>query len=197
MARPVKSRHITGAPASTRFIPAELWEEDMPENVLKMEELEALRLKDLEGYEQEVCAIHMAVSRPTFQRILLSAREKVADSLLHGKAIRIDGGDYTRVKGEHFCRRCGRSWENHARLGTAEERYSLQEKLQLHPTENSVGMVQHCEESNDEIAAAPCAMPQKNEYPPAEALCPDCDKESEVRHGGGRRGQRRRGGQPF
>lgn len=89
----------------------------MPENVLKMEVLETLRLKDLKGYEQEVCAIQMAVSRPTFQRILLSARAKVADSLLHGKAIRIEGGDYTRVKEEGFCRRCGRSWENHALHG--------------------------------------------------------------------------------
>ena len=82
----------------------------LEENVLKLEELEAIRLKDLLGLEQEECAKRMRISRPTFQRILISAREKLADSLINGKAIRIEGGNYTRNICPVQCRRCGNAW---------------------------------------------------------------------------------------
>lgn len=112
MPRPIIRRRITGIPAITCFVPSDEVDTHGLENVLKLEELEAIRLKDLEGLEQVDCAVRMAVSRPTFQRILLSAREKVADSLLHGKAIRIEGGVYVHIEeGRGYCRRCGRSWE--------------------------------------------------------------------------------------
>ena len=61
---------------------------------LSIEELEALRLKDMEDMDQEQCAQRMNISRPTFQRVLKSARKKIADALLNGKAIRIEGGAY-------------------------------------------------------------------------------------------------------
>lgn len=112
MPRPIIRRRISEMPTITSFMPSDDVEGGTPENVLKLEELEAFRLKDLEGLEQRDCAVRMAVSRPTFQRILLSAREKVADSLLHGKAIRIEGGVYVHIEqGRGYCRRCGRSWE--------------------------------------------------------------------------------------
>ena len=84
MARPTKWRKIENIPAVPYFIPSD---KDIPEvdsNTLKLEELEAIRLKDLEGMEQGECAVRMEVSRPTFQRILISAREKIADSLING-----------------------------------------------------------------------------------------------------------------
>jgi len=59
-----------------------------------VEEAEALRLKDLEGLEQIGGAAKMGISRPTFQRVLSSARKKVADAILNGKAIRIEGGNF-------------------------------------------------------------------------------------------------------
>ncbi len=111
MARPVKNRRVFEMPVNRLFKPAGIEMNQLSENVLKLEELEALRLKDLEGFDQEACAVQMDVSRPTFQRILMSAREKVADSLLHGKAIRIDGGDYIHSEDDHFCKRCGHGWE--------------------------------------------------------------------------------------
>jgi DNA-directed RNA polymerase subunit RPC12/RpoP len=77
---------------------------------LKLEELEAIRLKDLEGLEQGECAEKMEVSRPTFQRILISAREKVADSLVHGKAINVEGGNFTRNICPVKCLECGKIW---------------------------------------------------------------------------------------
>ena len=95
MARPTKWRKIENIPSVLNFVPSEK-ETEGPKNILKMEELEAIRLKDLEGLEQGECAEKMEVSRPTFQRILISAREKIADSPIHGKAIMVEGGNFTR-----------------------------------------------------------------------------------------------------
>jgi predicted DNA-binding protein (UPF0251 family)/DNA-directed RNA polymerase subunit RPC12/RpoP len=110
MARPTKWRRIEKIPTIPYFIPSEKDITEVPENILKLEELEAIRLKDLEGFEQGECAEKMEVSRPTFQRILLSAREKIADSLVNGKVIHIEGGNFTRNICPVKCPDCGREW---------------------------------------------------------------------------------------
>jgi predicted DNA-binding protein (UPF0251 family)/predicted Fe-Mo cluster-binding NifX family protein len=66
----------------------------LDEVCLSIEELESVRLKDLEDLDQEQCARRMNISRQTFQRVLGSARRKIAEALLKGKAIRIEGGVY-------------------------------------------------------------------------------------------------------
>ena len=109
MARPVKWRKIENMPKVLKFSPSDT-NQSTGENSLKLEELEAIRLKDLIGLEQEDCAKQMEVSRPTFQRILLSAREKIADSLVNGKSIQIEGGHYTRNICPVRCLDCGREW---------------------------------------------------------------------------------------
>jgi predicted DNA-binding protein (UPF0251 family) len=81
-------------PRATYFKPAGVRLADLQEVTLSIEEAEAIRLKDLEGLEQEECASKMDVSRTTFARVLSSAREKIADALINGKAIVIDGGNY-------------------------------------------------------------------------------------------------------
>ena len=110
LARPTKWRRIENVPIVPYFIPSDKDVDEIPENILKLEELEAIRLKDLEGLEQSECAEKMEVSRPTFQRILLSAREKVADSLVNGKIIHIEGGNFTRNICPVRCLDCGREW---------------------------------------------------------------------------------------
>jgi len=110
MARPIKWRKIEYMPTVPYYVPIESDIPDLPENVLKLEELEAIRLKDLEGLEQGECAERMEVSRPTFQRILLSAREKVADSLINGKIIHIEGGNFTLNVCLIKCKDCGNEW---------------------------------------------------------------------------------------
>ena len=77
---------------------------------MAVEEAEAIRLKDLEGLEQEECAQKMNVSRTTFGRVLSSARQKLADALLNGKAIRIEGGNF-EIAARRF--RCihGHEWD--------------------------------------------------------------------------------------
>ncbi len=110
VARPTKWRKIENVPIVPYFIPSDKDVDEIPENILKLEELEAIRLKDLEGLEQSECAEKMEVSRPTFQRILLSAREKIADSLVNGKIIRIEGGNFTRNICSVRCLDCGKEW---------------------------------------------------------------------------------------
>lgn len=79
--------------------------------IIHFEELEALRLKDITGQDQNDCAQLMGLSRQTFQRVLLSARAKVANALVEGKTILIEGGNFT-VKNRVFeCTDCGKIWE--------------------------------------------------------------------------------------
>jgi uncharacterized protein len=101
MSRPIKCRRIAALPNVTYFKPAGIPMRELEEVNLSFEEAEAIRLKDLEGLEQEPAAEQMNISRPTFQRILTSARRKIADVLLNGKAIRIEGGNF-----EISSRRC-------------------------------------------------------------------------------------------
>jgi predicted DNA-binding protein (UPF0251 family) len=80
---------------------------------LAVDELEAIRLKDLELLEQERAATTMNVSQPTFHRILESAHKKVADALVNGKAIGIEGGDYLVREGARLfkCYDCKNEWQ--------------------------------------------------------------------------------------
>jgi uncharacterized protein len=105
MAREPKCRRVEFTPKVTEFKPNGIPLSDLPEVVVKLEELEAIRLKDLLGLEQEECAEHMGVSRPTFQRILMEGRGKVAAALIEGQAIRIEGGNY--CLGQEQCRKNG------------------------------------------------------------------------------------------
>jgi len=94
MPRPVKWRQVSSIPEVTYFKPAGIPLRALEEVCLSVEEVEAIRLKDMEGLEQEQCAEKMKISRSTFQRVLGSARQKIAEALLKGKAIRIEGGDF-------------------------------------------------------------------------------------------------------
>jgi predicted DNA-binding protein (UPF0251 family) len=84
---------------------------DLEEICLLVEELEAVRLKDAEGLEQEECGRLMKISQPTFHRVLESARRKIAEALIQGKAIRIEGGDFEMAERKFACRSCGHPWE--------------------------------------------------------------------------------------
>jgi predicted DNA-binding protein (UPF0251 family) len=92
MPRPCCWRLVAGRPAAAIFKPIGVPMRDLEEVVMTLDEFEALRLADLEGLYQERAAVQMEVSRPTFSRIADSARRKVADALVHGKALRIGGG---------------------------------------------------------------------------------------------------------
>ena len=89
MGRPVKIRRIACAPAASYFKPVGIPMRELEELVLGMDELEAMRLTDLNGLYQADAADKMGVSRQTIGNILISAHRKLADALLNGKALRI------------------------------------------------------------------------------------------------------------
>ena len=89
--RPHKIRMVRNLPKITKFSPR--GKPGRPEEVeLSLDQLEALRLADYEGLEQDAGAKIMRISRPSFGRILRQARHVIADGIVNGKIIRIQGG---------------------------------------------------------------------------------------------------------
>ena len=110
MPRPRRFRWVRAQPTSTYFKPRGIPLAALDEVRLTIEEHEAIRLADLEGLHQEEAADRMKVSRATFGRIVASGRKKIADALVNGRAIRVEGGDFV-IAGPHTCHDCGTAWE--------------------------------------------------------------------------------------
>ena len=89
MPRPFCKRFVGWQPGVSLFKPAGIPAGELELVVLSLDEVEALRLADLNGEYQEAAAERMKISRATFARIVESARRKVADALVHGKALQI------------------------------------------------------------------------------------------------------------
>lgn len=98
MGRPKLCRRVRFSPNVTYFKPQGIPLRQLEEVILPVDEYEAVRLKDLEGLQQEECAKKMNISQPTFHRLILSARKKIADAIVNGKAIKIEGGAYKMVQ---------------------------------------------------------------------------------------------------
>lgn len=111
MPRPSKCRRVEQLPGYTYFKPAGVPLTELTEVVLTVEEIEAIRLRDLTGMEHEACAERMSVSRPTFHRILASARQKIARALVDGEALRVEGGNFKLAQYKLKCVSCGHQWE--------------------------------------------------------------------------------------
>ncbi len=94
MSRPRLCRRVQCEPFVTYFKPKGIPLRKLEEVVLTVDEFEAVRLKDLQGMEQEECSRKMNISQPTFHRLIISARKKIAEALINGKAIQINGGNY-------------------------------------------------------------------------------------------------------
>jgi len=109
--RPMKYRIVNGRPVTNIFKPAGIPQCDLEEIVLTLDELEALRLADLEGLYQEEAAKKMAISRQTFGNIVELARKKVADVLVNGKSLRIEGGFVDLNPQMFMCTDCGQRWK--------------------------------------------------------------------------------------
>ncbi len=91
--RPKRRRFVRFNPEITYFKPAGVPLRYLEEEILSLDELEAIRLADLEGLYQLSAAKKMKISRITFQRILNSTHKKVARTLIYGKAICLRGGE--------------------------------------------------------------------------------------------------------
>jgi predicted DNA-binding protein (UPF0251 family) len=94
MARPRNFRRVCSVPGSNYFKPMGIPLSILKDVILTVDEFEAIRLADLENLYQEQAAEKMNVSRQTFGRIIDSAHKKVAEALVKGKALKIEGGEF-------------------------------------------------------------------------------------------------------
>ena len=95
MPRPINERLVRNSLRQRRFKPAGVPARELEEVVLSLDGAEAVCLADLEGLYQEAAAQRMGVSRQTFGRIIESARRTIADAIINGKSLRIEGGEVT------------------------------------------------------------------------------------------------------
>ena len=92
MVRPRKRKRVGFAPEVTFFKPQSIPLSELQEVSLDSDELEAIRLTNIEELNQAQAAEKMDVHQSTLHRILVRAEKKIADALINGKAIRINGG---------------------------------------------------------------------------------------------------------
>lgn len=117
MVRPRLRRRVWFEPGVRYFKPQGIPIRFLEEMVLTVDELEAIRLKDFEKLEQKEAAKKMKISQPTFHRLLESGRKKIAEALVSGKALRIEGGNYQlvdkplRLVRKFLCFDCKHEWE--------------------------------------------------------------------------------------
>jgi predicted DNA-binding protein (UPF0251 family) len=97
--RPRKHRRLSHTPRAAIYKPAGVPLNDLRQVTLQLDELEALRLADLQGLTQEQSAIEMGISRSTFQRTLASARRQVALALVEGAALQLVGSTINQEAG--------------------------------------------------------------------------------------------------
>ena len=98
MSRPRRCRRIFFQPGVLYFKPQGIPLRQLEEEILTFDEAEAIRLIDSEQIEQTKAAKQMNISQPTLSRLLTSARKKISDAIIKGKAIKIEGGSFKLFK---------------------------------------------------------------------------------------------------
>lgn len=124
MPRPQKCRKVCCLPGNQGFLPVN-GREGLAAVVLTVDEYEAVRLIDREGFSQEECGSYMRVARTTVQQIYTEARKKIALALVDGLPLRIEGGSYRLCDGkEAFCG-CGGCRKHRRGRGNTDEEENL------------------------------------------------------------------------
>ena len=122
MPRPFKCRQVGCKPDISYFKPKGIPVARLEEVILTIDEFESVRLADLEGMYQDDAAKKMNISRQTFGNIINSAHKKIAEALVNGKAIKIEGGIYQMEGMRKFkCCECEHPWEVAYGLGRPSE----------------------------------------------------------------------------
>lgn len=107
MARPPITKRVCKQPANVGFTP--IGRDEIAGVVsITVDEYETIRLIDLEGVSREECARRMDIARTTAQGIYNSAKVKIADSIVHGKELHIEGGAFSLCDGSAECPECGK-----------------------------------------------------------------------------------------
>ena len=107
MPRPKNDRIVNEPPLYSEFKPIGVSGVSLKQVLLSLDELEALRLADYQGLSHEEAAEEMNISRSTFSRLIEQARKKIADFLVHGKLLTIDGGSVHFRNNIIRCLDCG------------------------------------------------------------------------------------------
>lgn len=171
MPRPKRIRKMTNPPHFKGYRPIGLPEGNSP-IVLNFEEYEAVRLSDFELYGQVEAAQIMEVSRPTYARIYESARRKIAQAFVQGKAIVFEGGKVYFDSEWYSCNTCG-CWFNHpakdqevgkcALCGSSDvEQYSDNQKQ---GTREDICICPNCGDEKQHTSGIPCSK----------EICPKCN----------------------
>lgn len=132
--RPRKWRRVCCLPESNRYGPLNATEDENGVVQMSVDEYETIRLIDAEGYTQEECAEHMNVSRSTIQSVYDSARKKLSVSLVYGKVLWIEGGEYRLCDGmSNRCggggchrRRCGQGFPGESERNPPQQRTEME-----------------------------------------------------------------------
>lgn len=113
MVRPKKDRLVAFNPKINYFKPRGIPVLDLEEVCLTVDEREAVRLADFIGLSHAEAGGRMGVSRATFGRIIQRARKIIADAIVNGKAVRVEGGNYQLVEKTRtfICHQCDHMWE--------------------------------------------------------------------------------------
>jgi len=113
MVRPKKDRLVGFNPTINYFKPRGIPVLDLEEVCLTIDERESIRLADLEDMSHELAGRQMGVSRATFGRIVQRARSIIADAIINGKAVRVEGGSYKMMGDVRWfqCQTCDHAWE--------------------------------------------------------------------------------------
>jgi len=106
MTRPRKIRHVSKPPVCDRFKPVGIPARFLEQVDISIDEYEALRLADYQGLSHEDAAKKMNISRPTFSRLITTARNKIAAGIIEGKEISIEGGDFQFTQHLMQCNKC-------------------------------------------------------------------------------------------
>ncbi len=167
MPRPRKCRKVCRLPDNNGFVPVHSNSGQEP-IILNVDEYEAIRLIDREGFSQEQCGEYMHIARTTVQQIYTNARKKLADALVEGRPLQITGGDYRLCDGkEHDCR-CGGCYR-HRRQPLTETKggTSMKIAIPLDEDKKSVCVVLarapfflFCENGQESIVENPAAQAQ-------------------------------------
>ncbi len=107
MTRPKKNRNVGSPPRFSRFKPVQVPVVELEPIILSLDEYEALRLADYKGLDQADASELMGISRPTFTRLVEKARLKIADFLINGKSLQIEGGVVHFIGNRIRCLNCG------------------------------------------------------------------------------------------
>ena len=120
MPRPKKWRQVCCLPEVNSFGPLSGVFSNRGSIIMSVDEYECIRLIDFEGMKQEECAERMNIARTTVQAMYDVARKKIADCIVNGKSLQIEGGEYVLCNGigafcgQHGCGRHGHGFSNNS-----------------------------------------------------------------------------------